>query len=373
MRLGVDIRELARGRQTGIGRFVRDFIRYASQAHPEHRFFLYANQHTLLSPSGANVEVRVVREGLTLWWDQVVLPRLARADRVEVLFSPYVKGPLRCPCPLVITIHDLLFLILPEGGWRGHLRNLLYKQMAHRVVRRATLVFADSEHSSLDAQRLLGVAPALIRVLPLALSQEYEPVCDRAALEGVWQRYGVRPPYVFYLGHFRPHKNVQALLRAFAALEEPLRRRHQLVLGGRPDHWQQDCRHLASQLGIEAQVCFAGLVGEADMPALYSGAELFVFPSLYEGFGLPPLEAMACGTAVVTSNRTSLPEVVGEAGVLVDPEDLDGLSGVIGRILGDDAERRRLAAAGLARAALFRAPTIYEQQLRLLEELAGDR
>lgn len=371
MRLGIDIRELARGRATGIGRFVRDFIRYASQARPAHQLFLYGNQHTLLPEERPNVRARLVPERLTLWWDQVVLPELARADGLEVLLSPYVKGPVRCPCPLVITIHDLLFLVLPEGGWRGRLRNVFYQEMARRVVRRATLVFSDSIHSSLDAQRFLGLEAEKIRVLPLALSEGYGPVRDRAVLEGVWQRYGVRPPYVFYLGHFRPHKNVQALLRAFAALGGGLRSRYQLVLGGRPDHWQGECRKLAGQLGIAERVRFTGMVAEGDMPALYSGADLFVFPSLYEGFGLPPLEAMACGTAVVAANRTSLPEVVGEAGVLVDPEDPGGLAAAIGRILEDGDERRRLERAGLERAARFTPALIYERQLALLEELAG--
>lgn len=371
MRLGIDIRELARGRETGIGRFVRDFVRYASQARPAHRFFLYGNQHTVLPGQWSNVEARMVPEGLTLWWDQLVLPGLARADRLDVLLSPYVKGPICCPCPLVITIHDLLFLVLPEGGWRGRLRNVFNKEMARRVARRAALVFADSIHSSLDAQRFLGLDAEKIRVLPLALSEGYRPVRDQVVLAEVWQRYQVQPPYVFYLGHFRPHKNVPALLRAFAALGEGLRSRYQLVLGGRPDHWQADCQELAGQLGLAGRVRFTGMVAEADMPALYSGADLFVFPSLYEGFGLPPLEAMACGTAVVAANRSSLPEVVGEAGMLVDPEDLDGLSAAIGRILGDDEERGRLEQAGLERAARFTPALVYERQLGLLEALAG--
>lgn len=371
MRLGIDIRELARGRSTGIGRFVRDFIAYASPARPEHRFFLYGNQHTQVPGSWPNVETRLVREGLTQWWDQRVLPGLAAADRLDVLLSPYVKGPLRCPCPLVITIHDLLFLVLPEGGWRGRLRNLFYRAMARQVARRATLAFADSHHSSLDAQRFLGLPAAKIRVLPLALSEGYRPVRDRGELAAAWRRYEVQPPYVFYLGHFRPHKNVSLLLRAFAALPAPQRDRYQLVLGGRPDHWQAQCREEARSLGLSGQARFIGMVAEPDMPALYSGADLFVFPSRYEGFGLPPLEAMACGTAVVAANRTSLPEVVGEAGVLVDPEDSGGLAAAIGRILGDDEERRRLELAGLEHAAGFTPSRVYGRQLALLEELAG--
>ncbi|MCC7261238.1 MAG: glycosyltransferase family 4 protein [Candidatus Latescibacteria bacterium] len=370
MRLGIDIRELARGRATGIGRFVRDFVRFASEARPDHRFFLYGNQHTQVPGVGPNVETRLVPERLTLWWDQRVLPRLAARDQLDVLLSPYVKGPLCCPCPLVITIHDLLFLVLPEGGWRGRLRNLFYRSMARQVARRAALAFADSHHSSLDAQRFLDLPADKIRVLPLALSEGYHPVRDPVQLGAVWQRYGVQPPYVFYLGHFRPHKNVELLLRAYAALDLSLRQGYQLVLGGRPDHWQARCQGLAQELGIDSRVRFTGMVAEEDMPALYSGAELFVFPSRYEGFGLPPLEAMACGTAVVAANRTSLPEVVGHAGVLVDPDDPGGLAAVIGRILGDEEERVRLEGAGLERAARFTPSLVYGRQLAILEELA---
>jgi glycosyltransferase involved in cell wall biosynthesis len=231
-------------------------------------------------------------------------------------------------------------------------------------------VLTDSEHSRKDVLRFLRLDSHKVQVLPLAVGEEYRPVTQRGELERVWARYGVKAPYVLYVGNFKPHKNVQTLLRAFALLcqRQPAL---QLVLGGRLDRWAEERRRLAAELGIAARVCFTGAVAAGDLPALYSGAAVFAFPSRYEGFGLPPLEAMGCGTPVVAGNATSLPEVVGQAGVLVDPGDAAGLAAALGHILEDERERRRLGELGLARAELFRPPVIYERQLRVLEGLGA--
>jgi glycosyltransferase involved in cell wall biosynthesis len=371
MRVGIDIRELEKGKRTGIGRYLRNFIAYASSARPEHRFFLYGNQHTDPEIGGENIEVRIRPEGMTLWWDQVVLPGLANQDRVDLFLSPFIKGPVRVGCPLVVTIHDLMFLVYTEyDSWRSRPKNALFRRMATWVGRRADLIIADSDYSARDIERLLGLDIAKVQVLPIGLDESYRPVEDEAALAEMRRRYGIEGPYIFYLGNFKPHKNVQALLRAFAGLEQELRDEYFLVLGGKPDAWTDERKGLAEELGVGRQVRFIGLVPEEDMPTLYSGAALFVFPSLYEGFGLPPLEAMACGAPVVASNRTSVPEVVGDAGLLVDPEDVEGMSREMEKVLGDAEEQRRLRQLGLTRAAAFRSRDICERQMRILEELA---
>lgn len=318
--------------------------------------------------------MRIAREGRTLWWDQVLLPALVREDRIDVFLSPYIKGPGRVQCLLVTTIHDLIDLIFPEyGGRYQRSKNLLFSRMARWVGRRATLILTDSEYSRGDIQNLLGLDGEKIQVLPIGVDETYRPVDDPARTESVWEGYGIKPPYIFYLGNFKPHKNVQALLKAFAGLEKALQTRYQLVLGGRPDRWQEERFQLARELGIEAHVRFIGQVEEEDMPTLYSGADVFVFPSLYEEFGLPPLEAMACGTVVVASNRTSIPEVVGEGGCLVDPEYIAALTAAVGRILTDEKWRLELEKQGLARAGLFCAADICERQMSILEQVAAGR
>ena len=371
MKLGIDIRELEKGKRTGIGRYLRNFIAYMLQSRPEHQLCLYGNQHTEVDFEAGNAVVRLEEEGITLWWDQAILPKFAAEDGIDVFLSPYVKGPVRIACPLVTTVHDLLFLVFPEySNWRQKPRQMLAKRMARWVGKRADLILTDSEYSRGDIRALLGLTGEKIQVLPMGVDENYRPVRDRYEVERVCAAYAIAPPYIFYLGNFKPHKNVQGLIRAFAHLPEAVRRQYPLVLGGRQDAWQSQRRQLVRELDLDDTVHFIGAVADADMPALYSGAELFVFPSFYEGFGLPPLEAMACGTAVVASSRTSIPEVVGEAGCLVDPEDSEVLVAAMSRILEDGQERCRLEEAGLERAAQFRSVDLCRRQMEMLERVA---
>ncbi|MFA6111720.1 MAG: glycosyltransferase family 1 protein [Candidatus Latescibacterota bacterium] len=371
MRLGVDLRELERGRMTGIGRYLRNLVAHAATTRPDHPLFLYGNQRTAAVEWPANVTTRVAPEAVTLWWDQVILPCLATQDRVEVFLSPYVKGPLRLTCPMAITVHDLMFLRFPAyTGWRRWPRNLLFLAMARRVGARADLVFTDSEYSARDLERFLGVDRARVQVVPLGIEERYRPVTDPELLDQVRSRYRIVMPYILYLGNFKPHKNVGALLRAYAGLPEGVRSRFALVLAGREDPWQREQVELARRLGLDRQALFVGRVDEADLPALYSAATVFAFPSLYEGFGLPPLEAMACGTPVVAANCTSIPEVVGEAGLLIDPQAEGALTAALRRLLEDEELRRRLREQGLERAGHFRAADLCERQVQLLEGLA---
>jgi glycosyltransferase involved in cell wall biosynthesis len=376
MRIGIDIRELERGKRTGIGRYLRNFISSAPALCPGLRLFLYGNQFTdtdSLSDAnrGDSVTVRVAAQGRTFWWDQVVLPRLANRDRLDIFLSPYIKGPVGVECPLAVTIHDLMFLVFDAyRTWRRWPANAYVRKVGRWAGRRADLILTDSAHSRQDIIRILQPDPAKVKVLPIGVESRYRPVSDHRALESVCAGYGITPPYVLYLGNFRPHKNVQGLISAFARLESRTRERYQLVLGGAADEWTPDRRRLAGELGIAGRTRFIGPVAEPDMPGLFSGAELFVFPSYYEGFGLPPLEAMACGTAVIASDRTSLPEVVGEAGQLVDPDDTEALSGAIQDLLENDAARNELEQKGLRRAAAFTAEAICERHLELLAQAA---
>ncbi len=372
MKIGIDIRELERGQMTGIGRFLRNFISYVRRARPEYRFFLYGNQRSDTALGGGNVEERIRQEGWTQWWDQVVLPQMAREDGLDVFFSPYIKGPLRVHCPLVITIHDLIDLVFPDYG-RGAIARWLFKQMAVRVGRRADIVLADSQYSAGDITRLLALDPDKIQVLPVGLEERYRLVADTDHLRRVQGQYGISAPYIYCLCNFKPHKNVQGLIAAYAALPYELRTRYQLVLGGRKDRWCPERQDLVRQLGIGDRVRFIGQVEEVDMPALYSGATLFVFPSLYEGFGLPPLEAMACGAPVLCSDRTSLPEVVGEAGLLFDPDDMASWTAQMGCVLNDESARADWSKKGLQRAELFRAEALCERQMQILESVGQAR
>ncbi len=281
-------------------------------------------------------------------WEQTVLPGLVRRDRVDVLHGPVNVAPLLAPCATVVTVHDLAYLRLPDRLPTG--RRRYFAALTRASVRRASRVLAVSESTKRDIVELLGVPPEQIAVTPLAADPSFRPVTGEA-LEVFLGEQGIVRPFVLSVGTLEPRKNLPTLLRAFAriAAEMP----HDLVLAG-PEGWMTDEIHeTRRRLDLGDRLRFTGYVDAEALPAWYSAADLFVYPSLYEGFGLPPLEAMACGTPVITSDVSSLPEVVGDAGLTVPPTDEMALAEAMRRVLGDPAIGADLRKRGLERAKRF--------------------
>jgi alpha-1,3-rhamnosyl/mannosyltransferase len=271
----------------------------------------------------------------------------------------------------VVTIHDLLFLDFPPT--RRHaapLYRLLFRVTAGLMARRAAAVITDSEWSRRDLTRRLGLPADRVVPIPLGVSPRFRPVPPEG-VRPVAARYGLDGEYLLYVGNFRPHKNVGALLAAYAALPAPLRRRVPLALAGAPGAGAAPLKAVAAARGLTEAVRFLGAVPDADLPALYAGATLFCFPSLAEGFGLPPLEAMACGAPVLCSDAASLPEVVGTAACLVDARRPEALAAGLEGLLGDAAARARLREQGLARAAEFTPARFAARVLAVLEAVTA--
>jgi len=293
---------------------------------------------------------------------------------VDVFFSPFVKAPLNTGCPVVNTVHDLMFLRLTEYETpRRWLYHRLFSWRGRRVCRAAATVVTVSEQSKRDLVELWRVDERKIRVVANVVSSGFGPETDAARLADVRREHGLQAPYVFSLGNFLPHKNVARLIDAFAKLPAPLLDRYTLALAGGSTGHQDEMARRAADCGIPGRVKFLGFVPEEHMRALYSAASLFVFPSLYEGFGLPPLEAMACGAPVAVADATSLPEVVRDAGVLFDPRDVEAIASAMERVLSDDAYAAELSAKSLARAAMFRPDRVVPQLIEILQEAAESR
>jgi alpha-1,3-rhamnosyl/mannosyltransferase len=294
------------------------------------------------------------------------LGRAARRERTDCVHVQYT-GPLGYRGPLVATVHDAAFLHLPRS-FPPALRIAL-RALVPWTVRRASRVITDSEFCRRDLEARFPDSRGKISVIPLGVSPRFHP---RGADEtsAVLSRYGLRPGYLFALGRLNRRKNLERLLLAYGRLRVDGRVDAPLVIGGRPDEGVADVLRGAN-LGRDPGVRFMGLVPEPDLPHFYAGAACFVYPSLFEGFGLPVLEAMACGTPVVASDRTALPELVGSAGLLVDPESIDDLAKAIERVVHD-----RELAAELGRRALDRSREYSWQEtacrtLRVYEEAAG--
>jgi glycosyltransferase involved in cell wall biosynthesis len=304
-------------------------------------------------------------------WEQWTGPRAARRLGVDVFHVPHFAPPfITGPTPVVATIHDVIPLRLPL--YHASAKAKVYSNVVSRAAHKATMVITVSQHAKQDIVDVLKIPAERIRVTYEAVSEEIKPVEDPTRLAEARARYGLTGRYIFYLGGLDARKNVPQLVRAFSHLYQRLGDPNlQLLISGNPDKRSgalfPDPRPVGADLGMSGQIIYR-FVEDEDKAALYSGASAFVFPSLYEGFGLDPLEAMACGAPVVCSNRTSLPEVVGDAALSIDPDDLSAMVDAMYRVLTSDELSADLKARGLARAGLFSWRKTASETLAVYEE-----
>ncbi len=301
--------------------------------------------------------------GRILW----ALARAAARERVDALHVQYF-APLGYAGPIALTVHDLGFVDVPASFPSSH--RLLMRALVPWSVRRAARVITPSEFTRRALQARYGVASHRINVIWPGVSENFHPLTE-TEIRAVLARYGLEPGFLFSLGRLNRRKNLGTLLRAYAALRAPGRADLSLVIGGKADHGVEELVRGFRESRQSSSVRWVGLIPDADLPAFYAGATCFVYPSLFEGFGLPLLEAMACGCPVVSSDRTACPEVVGAAGLLVDPEDVTAIAAAIARVLDDEALRADLRDRGLARSRLFTWGESARRTLAVLREAAG--
>jgi glycosyltransferase involved in cell wall biosynthesis len=326
----------------------------------------------LLSPPVAG---RLHGKPRKLWWEQVGLVRATRQAGATLVHVPYFAAPLRQRVPHVVTVHDVIPLVLPVYGGSAQMR--AYLRLVSRAVRKARVVITDSEHSRRDIARLLGIADERVRVTPLAVSDEYGPVAtlaDEVAVDAVRAKFGLTRPFVLNGFGFDARKRLEQLIRGYALALPDLEVDYDLVIAGAPHTGNTmlypPVEPLIRELGLTDRVKLTGFVSEQEKRDLYRAASIFVFTSEYEGFGLTPLEAMACGAPVISSNRSSLPEVVGDAGILIDPEP-EAIARAMRDALGNPDMRARLSASGLERAALFSWERTADMTLDAYDDVLG--
>ncbi len=349
MLIGIDASRAVVARPTGTENYSVQIIRGLVRAGAGHRFRLYLREPAPpgLLPDGPQVEHVVL--GPRRLWTHVGLSREMWRRPPDVLFVPAHVVPLWHPPATVVTIHDLGYRFFPRQHTR--LARLYLDASTRFSTRVARRVIADSLATARDLEREYGVPAGRIRVVYPGLDPAMARASE-AAQEEVRERYHLPGRFVLYVGTIQPRKNLARLIEAFARLPGDLAG-VDLVLAGQIGWLAGEIIATVRRLGLEARVHFPGYVPQGDLPALLSAAECFVMPSLYEGFGLPVLEAMACGTPVVCSAASSLPEVAADAALLVGPHDTSGWAEAMGRVLDDPALAASLSARGLARARRF--------------------
>jgi glycosyltransferase involved in cell wall biosynthesis len=275
-----------------------------------------------------------------------------RKNPVDVLHVQFT-APLIAPCPVVASIHDLAFEHLPQTFKRRSSMQL--RLTVRHTARRAAHILTVSEYSRRDIMQSYGIAPQRITVTPAAARASFAPVTDEKELASVRALYGIEGDYILNVGSIQPRKNLSRLIAAYSSLRrlQPGAKLPQLVLVGKCAWLYDETLRTIKDLEVSNSVILTGYVPEAHLPALYSGSLCFVYPSYFEGFGLPPLEAMKCGAPVIVGNQTSLPEVVGDAAVMVDPFNVNDIACAMEKVMGDSGLRSQLRARGLEQAKLF--------------------
>jgi glycosyltransferase involved in cell wall biosynthesis len=375
MKVGIDARAAIWYRGTGIGTYTYQLIRSLYELKIPglaYRYFWPGDEYKDLDIKDESV-FNSIEKSKDKFWEEVHIPARLCDENIDIYHVPQngIGLPLTKTCPVVVTIHDLIPYVYPETVGRSYLKVFL-AQMPE-IVEKADKIITVSKCSKRDIQRILGVPADKIVITYEAPEPIYQPMDKHESKKLAAEKYGLHKDYILYIGGFSPRKNVKGLISAFKEILPDLKGDVQLALVGKQVREFNELLVLIEAFGIQDKVVWTGFAPVEDLPYLYSGAEVFVYPSLYEGFGLPPLEAMACGTPTITTSTSSLPEVIGKSALFFNPFDASQLAEALYKVLTDEELRQRLSAKGLKRARKFTWEKTAEGTLEVYRELAGLR
>ena len=379
MRIGFDISH-SLGNPSGLGRYASGLLHGLVRSAPEHQFLAYpffyehfpAQWRRAQTPAAPNVRVnrpplprpiigRMLAHG-------GVIAELLFGD-VDITHSNGTIAPILRRSRLVYTVYDCTVFLMPELHDQGNVE--VVSRNMRLAAERAVAIIADSESTRTDYLATVPADPERVSVVYGAADARFNPLISESEIQRVRARYGIGREYVLAVGTTEPRKNLFRLIRAFESLSSH-HRDVQLVVAGRRGWLSEPLYEYVEQHSLEDTVRFAGYVDAGDLPALYAGATVFAYPSLYEGFGLPLVEAMASGVPVLTSNRSSLPEVAGDAAILVNPEDEAEIAGELVHLLEDEQLRRELTKEGIRQAARFSWESSAKRLLQVYERVIAD-
>lgn len=363
MRIGLDARKL---HDFGIGTYIRNLVRQLARLDHDTEYVLLCRPDDVdpLKQLGPNFRPVIETAGNYSLSEQLRIPLALRRERVSLFHAPHYVLPPLVPCRAVVTIHDCIHLMFPQ--YLRHRAAHGYARMSIRMAaHRATRIMTVSESSKRDILRFVDTEPSKIDVIYNSYDDRFSREPREEDVVRVRERYQLQDEFVLYAGNVKPHKNVERLIEAFQLVRRRgLDHLKLVIIGDEVSHYAA-LRRAVHRYNLHKYVRFLGFMPEDTLAIMYRLAGLFVFPSLYEGFGLPPLEAMASGTPVVVSNVSSLPEVAGDAAILVDPYDAADIADGIARVLTNDDLRREMRRRGLARARQFS----WEASVRRVREI----
>jgi glycosyltransferase involved in cell wall biosynthesis len=368
LRIGIDVHSIG-SHKGGNETYYRELVRELVKVRCDHRFFLYYTHPVTAQQIAA--DPRIVLQRLSpahpLLRIPFTIPWRSRLDQLDVFHAQFIVPPF-LKCKTVTSIFDIAFERFPQffnAGQRAWLKMLIPSS-----ARRADHIITLSEHSKIDIVRLYGIPEEKITVTHLAAGAEFFPRDKEKAQEKLAQKYGLPKDFILYLGRLQARKNLTRLVEAYAHVRKAGFCQKLVIAGKRDFLFEPVCSRI-KELRLEEHVLLPGYVAAEDVPIFYSAADVFIFPSLYEGFGLPVIEAMACGVPVITSIGSSLEEVAGDAALLIDPLDELSIAQALKQVLGDSGLRERLGRAGLDRSKQFDFESAARRTIAVYEHVMG--
>lgn len=347
MNIGIDIRASKWYRGTGIGTYTYQLINAINNLKSNDKFTLFSDNSLIDIKFNHNFKIDIIPSKETNnFWDNVKTPPQLKCNTLDIYHSPQngIGLPLEHNVPFVITLHDTIPLHMPETVGDNYLK--LFNNQMSSIIKRCDGIITVSEFSRQDIAKDFGFPKEKIYVTYLASEPIYRPLNKNICNEILKKYYSIPNNYILYVGGFSPRKNICGLIEAFSIVEKKLPKDMKLVIAGNKGKSYQIYKTLSEKLNISEKVLFPGFIPMEHMPYLYNGAKLLVYPSFYEGFGLPPIEAMSCGIPVIASNVTSIPEILGDSALLCSPNDISDLSDKILMCTYDENIRNKLIKSG---------------------------
>jgi len=340
MKVLFDCREIQKN-TTGIARFLLSLFRGIKNFNIEYEFLLLGNQYADFGRKELDgYEKIVVEEKNTFYFDQITILQIIKEQKIDLFFSPYYKFPVFTTVPVITSIFDVMYLVLDE--YKNDIKNIYRKNFIKLTYGKVNKVITSSNFAKNKIMKVLNLPDEKISVVYLSVDEKFKPQSAEKIKE-IKEKYGISKNYILYVGNAKPHKNLNRLLSAWQLVDEKIKKDYVLVLAG---VGQKFCYK-------DEDILIIPFVSEEELPILYSGATVFVFPSVYEGFGLPPLEAMACGCPVISSNTSSMPEALSDACLYFNPYDVKEMSSIIQKVLESKLLQDELRQKGIQRAKLF--------------------
>lgn len=372
MKIAFDARGINWYRGTGIGTYTQNLLRNILAIDNLNKYTIYWSGESYEQLKKSNTTIKMASKKYHKFFEEYYFPNDIKKNNIDIyhISQNGIGLSEKLDCIKVVTIHDLIPYVMPETVGKGYLLKFL-KDMP-KILGEADAVITVSECSKKDILRFFPMDPNKIFVTPLSANENYKPLNKNLCKEYLFNNYKIDAPFILYIGGFSPRKNIASLIKAYEKIMKEIKLPIKLVICGFKNEEAYNLLNISKKSKLCSNIIFTDYVPEEDLPIFYNSSEVFVYPSLYEGFGLPPLEAMSCGTPVITSNLSSIPEVVADGAILLDPFDSELLATKLYNVLTDDELRLSLSQSGFKRSLNFSWKKTAESTLKIYERIYED-